>query len=485
MLTEIQLTEILQQNGTGLKACVLLPDYTTTNVDYKNYDPPRYLNNLLPQANLDTVFLNKLTTYKQLETLKKANYHIYINLCEGYLNWSVPSIDVIHSLDALNLPYTGPTALLYDPEKTQMKYVAYTENILTPNYALIENLSNLQAKTQHLKYPLFVKPAKAGDSLGINHNSLVNNFEGLELKVLEIFENYAPLLIEEYIDGREFTCLIIANSKDANNPTILQPIEYIFPAGYAFKTYSLKTNELHANANIVCAHKALANQIKEATKKIFKSFNGVGYARLDFRVNTNNQLYFLEINFTCSVFYSKGMEGSADYILQHDGMGQQNFLKAIITEGILRHNAKQKKYTMQGNSISGYGIYANTNILQNDIIFKGEEHAQRIVTKNWVQQNWNDNDKKIFAHYAYPISPQVYILWSNNPADWAPQNHSCNPNCHYQGLNVIATRNIAANEELTLDYASFLDKSLKPFNCACGALNCRGVVSGDKNNSIS
>ena len=484
MLTEIQLEEILKQHGTGLKVCVLQPDYSTTDVDYKNYDPPRYLNNLLPNAIIDTVFLNKLTTYKQLETLKKNEYHIYINLCEGYLNWSVPSIDVIHSLDTLNLPYTGPTALLYDPEKTLMKYVAYTENVLTPNYALIESIENIVAVTQHLKYPLFVKPAKAGDSLGISHNSLVHNFEELQLKVSETFADYAPLLIEEYIEGREFTCLIIANAKDDSSPIILKPVEYIFPKGFAFKTYSLKTAELHTDANVVCTNDALINEIKEATKKIFKSFDGVGYARLDFRLNANNQLYFLEINFTCSVFYSEGMEGSADYILQLDGMGQQNFLKAIITEGVLRHNAKQKKYTMKGNSINGYGIYANTFILQNEIIFKGEEKAQRIVTKNWVQQHWNDNDKKTFAHYAYPISPEVYILWSNNPTNWAPQNHSCNANCSYFGLNVIANRNIMFNEELTLDYALFLDESITPFKCTCGENNCRGIISGNKNNSI-
>ena len=54
-----------------MKVCVLQPDYSTTGVDYKNYDPARNLASLLPDAEVEHVFLNKLTTYKQLKELKK------------------------------------------------------------------------------------------------------------------------------------------------------------------------------------------------------------------------------------------------------------------------------------------------------------------------------------------------------------------------------------------------------------------------------
>ncbi len=117
-----------------MKVCVLQPDYSTTDVDYKNYDPPRNLSPLLPDHEVDHVFLNKLTTYKQLKQLSKEGYDIFVNLCEGYLEWSVPSIDVIHSLDSLNLPYTGPNAILYDPRKDLMKYVAFTVGVDTPPF---------------------------------------------------------------------------------------------------------------------------------------------------------------------------------------------------------------------------------------------------------------------------------------------------------------------------------------------------------------
>src|SRR6186713_341924 len=106
-----------QITNKRLKVCVLQPDYSTSDVDYQNYDPPRDISHLMPEADFDHILLNKLTTYKQLKELKKKKYDVFVNLCEGYLEWSVPSIDVIYTLELLELPFTGPTTLLYDPPK--------------------------------------------------------------------------------------------------------------------------------------------------------------------------------------------------------------------------------------------------------------------------------------------------------------------------------------------------------------------------------
>ncbi len=467
-----------------MKVCVLQPDYSRTAVDYQYYDPPRNLSALLPGSQVDHVSLNKLTTYKQLKALQHKGYDIFVNLCEGYLEWEVPSIDVIYTLELLGLPYTGPTTLLYDPPKELMKYVAYCENVATPSYVLIEKEEDLETASTQLTFPLFIKPAKAGDSLGIDEHSLVHNKEELAEKIKTTSEEYPQLLAEEYIDGREFTILIAANS-DGQTATTFKPVEYIFPSGFLFKTYALKTSELHPDANIPCNDPVIEKQLREAAQKIFKGFNGAGYARLDFRLNDKGQLFFLEINFTCSVFYSDGYEGSADYILKHDGIGQQGFLNHMIAEGIARHERMQKKYIVKGNAISGYGIYATKQIQPGELIFKGEGRSQRIITRRYVEENWPFNEKLIFRRYAYPLSNEVFLLWDDNPAEWAPQNHCCQPNTKYDGLNVAATVQINAGEELTLDYASFLDENMEPFQCNCGSINCRGLITGRPDNSVT
>jgi D-alanine-D-alanine ligase len=109
---------------------------------------------------------------------------------------------------------------------------------------------------------------------------------------------------------------------------------------------------------------------------------------------------------------------------------------------------------------------------------------QRIVTKKWVDENWNEEEKLTFRRYAYPLGKEVFLLWSNLPQDWAPQNHSCDANTAFKGLNIIAKRQIQMGEELTLDYASFLDENAESFTCLCGASNCRGIINGVKGNSF-
>ena len=467
-----------------MKVCVLQPDYSTTGVDYKNYDPPRDLSRLLPEATVDHVFLNKLTTHRQLKQLAKEGYTIFVNLCEGYADWEVPGIDVIYALETLNLPFTGPSSRIYDPPKDLMKYVAYCEGVLSPAFVVVKKEEDLVSLPPSLSFPLFVKPSHAGDSLGVSDDSLVYDHPSLVKKCRSLFGEYGSVMVEEYVEGREFTVLVAANEL-AETCTVFRPVEYIFPEGKSFKTYSLKTSELHPNANIPCKDEALDKKLRAASKQIFSTAGGVGYGRLDFRVKPDGTIYFLEINFTCSVFYSNGYEGSADFILQFDGIGQEGFLRHMIKEGVARHARKQKPYYMKGNAIAGYGIYATRNLAPGEIVYLGQGRSQRIITRRFVEGHWNEEQQLQFRRYAYPLSNEVFVLWDEDPAEWAPQNHHCEANTRFDGLNVIAKRAIEKDEELTLDYAEFLDPAMEPFNCRCGSTNCRGKISGPPNNTLT
>jgi len=281
----------------GMKICVLQPDYSTTGVDYQYYDPERKLAHLLPDDDVINVSLNKLTTYKQLQELSKQGFDVFVNLCEGYLEWEVPSIDVIQSFELLNLPYTGPTPTLYDPPKTLMKYVAYCEGVRTPQHFVVRNSDDWKQWEGKIHFPLFIKPAKAGDSLGVHHDSKVDDLAAAIQKTNELLKEFPELLVEEYIEGREFTVLVAANA-DGKSCRTFKPVEYIFPEGFAFKTYALKTSELHPGANIPCNDHALETELRSIAEKMFKGFGGKGYARLDLRVRPDGSIYFLEINFT-------------------------------------------------------------------------------------------------------------------------------------------------------------------------------------------
>jgi D-alanine-D-alanine ligase-like ATP-grasp enzyme len=467
-----------------MKVCVLQPSYEKSELlkEYATHDPPRDLSGLVPEWQFTHVLLNKATVYSQLRDLKREQFDIFVNLCEGHLDWDVPSIDVIHALDSLELPYTGPGVDRYETRKEALKIVARYARVRTPAYVMARSAADVSTAAERLMFPLFVKPGEGGDSFGVDEASFCADPAALITKSNDLFRRYEAILIEEYVEGREFSVLVAADSKRPKKPLVFRPIEYKFPRGERFKTYDLKNAQFHPEANVGVDDADLEAELIDAARRVFQSFGGTGYCRMDFRLD-NGVPSVVDANFTCSIFYAEGFYGTADYILKHDGFGTANFLKHIVAEGLLRHRAQQKAYQVCAKN-GGLGISATRALKKGEVVFAGEERSQRIVTRRWVEEHWDVRDRRVFAEYAYPLSDEVYILWSENPLEWAPQNHSCNPNCRYDGLNVVTMRSIAAGEELTLDYAQFCNEQTSGFECHCGEPNCRKFITGTSGSGV-
>jgi hypothetical protein len=112
------------------------------------------------------------------------------------------------------------------------------------------------------------------------------------------------------------------------------------------------------------------------------------------------------------------------------------------------------------------GIYAKDKIKKDEIIFTIEGPMIK---------------------YPFPINYRIGPLWfetgkhswiiplENNP--WHHNNHSCAPNSGLKGKNqVVAMRNIARDEEITIDYSITEVEPDWKMSCRCGAPNCRGTI---------
>jgi len=460
-----------------VKICVLQPSYEGTSIDYQHYDPPRDLSQLLPGHEVHSAFLKKVSTHRQIRELRREGFDVYVNLCEGYLDWEVPSVDVIHALERFDLPYTGPNAAIYDPSKEMMKRVARSVGVKTPEAVLVARLDDVE-RASALRFPLFVKPNFGGDSLGIDDDSKVESPDDLRRKVQKLLVDYDEVLVEEYVPGREFTVLVAADPERPRFPRTFRPIEFVFPPDQPFKTYALKVTQSHPKRNVPCSDPELDAVLRDVARRIFLGFSAVGYARLDLRLSPTGDLYFLEVNFTCSVFYPDGSQGSADYILAADGIGQAGFLEHIIHEGVSRHRQRRKRHDVVTDSISGCGIRASTALRRGEVVFALEEQPQRLATRAHVEASWDEAQLEEFRRYAYPVPEGAHILWDRDPAVWANQNHSCDPNTAYRGLDVVALRDVAIGEELTIDYSTFCGEDMQAFQCECRSVRCRGTIRG-------
>ena len=366
-----------------------------------------------------------------------------------------------------------------------IKYVAYCQGVRTPPFVIAETLADVEKGCDNLKFPLFVRPTATGDSLLTDKQFYVTTKQELLNKAADIIANFDGALIEEYVDGQEFTVLVAANPDDARSPIVYRPIEFVFSEKESFKTYDLKVRQHHSGRYIPCADKQLDLTLREVAQQFFLGFETVGYARLDCRVNEKGEIFFLEINFPCLVFSPEGSEDAVDYILKFDDLGHAGFLKHIITKGIARYQRQKKKYKMWGSPICGYGIYAAKDLKAGEIVLQKEEKAQRIVTHSYVQSHWSATEQEVFQRYAYPLSEEIFRLWDSNPTEWSPINHSCDPNTTFQGLNIYALRDIAIGEELTFDYSTMYNENMLEFQCQCQSPKCRKIIRGIPLNSTT
>ena len=95
---------------------------------------------------------------------------------------------------------------------------------------------------------------------------------------------------------------------------------------------------------------------------------------------------------------------------------------------------------MKGNSIAGFGIYASRNIKEGEIYLKERKSRSVLLPSDMLKRTGMKMKNCISADMLIPVSEELFILWDEDPSEWAPQNHSCDPNTAFDGLNVLCAK---------------------------------------------
>jgi len=448
-----------------MKICVLQSSYEFSNAPFKDFDPYCDPGSFFPKDQkkhtFDRALIGKATASQQIRELSLKGYDVFINLCDGAFDEDRAGLEVVQLLERYHLPFTGANAAFYEPSKELMKMMAYYYGVSTPAFTFAYDDDDIEEAAQHLRYPMIVKHYNGYSSVGMTRESRVTNKEQLFFMARKMIDKYEGALIEEFIDGREFTVLVAENPEDPENPLAFNPIECIFKNGETFKHFDLKWKEFNNINWIACKDEELGKKMMEMSKKIFVALGGTGYGRTDMRVNDKGEAFFLEINPNCGIFYPAPEEqpdalGSADFVLLHSKMGHTGFVEHIIDCALRRSRQTQKTTEVRFRSGHGYGLYAVVDIPEGALIHQHEEKAHYITTKRNVESTWKDPLKrKWFEQYAYPVTDTIWAIWSDNPNDWLQINHSCDPNSWLDGLNLVARKVIRKGQQVTMDYATF------------------------------
>lgn len=238
-----------------------------------------------------------------LSYFRKNRADMVFNIAEGkqgrFRESEIPAI-----LDYLNIPYTGSDtfSLALALNKGLTKKILRAENIPTPLFQIFSKGN--ESLDPGLKFPLIVKPNCEGSAKGIAISNVVNTKTDLFKKINETISAYKQeALVEEFIEGREFTVGILENGKT----TILPILEIDFStcknSGEYFYSWRVKEyqgdKELGLIPTFNCPaklDKRTEDLIKELALKTHHAVGCSGISRTDIRLSRDNMPYVLEIN---------------------------------------------------------------------------------------------------------------------------------------------------------------------------------------------
>jgi D-alanine-D-alanine ligase len=159
---------------------------------------------------------------KGLHGLARLDVDLVFNLVESFAGNDTADYCVAAYFELLGLRYTGSGShgLLYAQDKAVAKKILEFHGIDTPVFA--RSFRGRLDFSHDLEFPVIVKPAREDGSIGIEFNAVVTSIRELMERIDWLHANFdSPVLIEEYVDGREIYVGILGNDK----PEALPPVE--------------------------------------------------------------------------------------------------------------------------------------------------------------------------------------------------------------------------------------------------------------------
>ena len=236
-----------------------------------------------------------------IKKLEKINCDVIVNLCEGFLGKPQLESNIAALYELMNIPCTGNSAktLAVCLDKYKTKAILAASGLPTPRYQLVS------PTTQSIKItlPAIVKPNSEDASQGIYSDSVVFNRQSLFKQIEKVAAIYKQaVLIEEYIEGREFNVAVWKHKKIE----VLPPSEIDFsdmpddaPHICSYEAKWFEDHKYFHGTQPICPANVSAKLEEQLHQLAIKAFTVIGcrdYARVDFRMNAKGQLFILEVN---------------------------------------------------------------------------------------------------------------------------------------------------------------------------------------------
>ena len=355
-------------------------------IDQSKYNPiPIYISKKSDLFISDKLF--DISTYQDLDKLEKECSQVYLYkekqkvfispIKQRLFKNEKTSLDVIipimHGtngedgvlqgyLEMLNIPYSGSdvTASAIGQDKVIMKQVFESNNIPIVDWFWLYSHQFADQKkylemANQLGYPLVIKPANLGSSIGI---SIVNSDEDFIKGINAASEYDVKIVVEKAITNlREVNCSVLGDIYN-NQTSVIEEVgkadeilsfedKYISNAKgkHGQKSQGMASTKREVPAKL---SKDLEDQVHKLSKDVVFALNSSGVCRIDFLLDSESEkLYVNEIN---------SMPGSlAFYLWKEKGVDFSEIMDSLISQAIDRQRRKENMtFSYSSNILSSY-----------------------------------------------------------------------------------------------------------------------------------
>jgi D-alanine-D-alanine ligase len=239
-------------------------------------------------------------------SIGRAAPELIFNVAESFDGRSALESNIAALLNLLDLRYTGssPAGLILAGDKSLAKKILGFHGIRSPRFATLYR--GTLDSIDELEFPLIIKPPQEDASLGITEHSVVHGVEDLLRTTARIQSEFRqPVLVEEFVEGREFYVGVLGNA----HPEALPPVELRFDVtdGRQIASFDNKWAETEGRAPPVTSTSQIADDLDEELDarlraiavECFTALRLRDYGRIDLRVTDAGDVYVLEANPNC------------------------------------------------------------------------------------------------------------------------------------------------------------------------------------------
>ncbi len=291
------------------------------------------------------------------ERLRNLRPDIVFNIAEGLVGSSRES-QVPAMLEMLGIPYTGsdPLTLGICLDKSRAKEILAHHAIPTPDFRVIHTLSELENVA--MPFPAIVKPLHEGSSKGITNTSVVRSRDELMRegeKVLGIY--HEPVLIEEYLPGREFTVAMLGNGEEVavlpiveikfdTLPQGVNPI-YSYEAKWIWDRAEAPLDIFECPARIP---EALRSEIETICRSAYRVLRCRDWCRIDVRLDPLGRAHVLELNPLPGILPNPEDNSCFPKAARAAGLGYNQLIQTVLALGAKRYGLAMNGSTVVSTS---------------------------------------------------------------------------------------------------------------------------------------